>query len=181
MNMRGKAFPLVFGSRTGDSLISSWNVLLLAFYYRESSRWYRLCLPQWLPPETLQKVLSPVPYYFSSLNVTIMRPTIAPTAETIIPATSNVDCEISPLITVPSTTLAKTSFVASRINLQKLHQKSLILFPACLLVTFPICVSNYILFHKRYLGNKPLFQSINPKKDWSFLILYIWRGSAVLL
>ena len=55
--------------------------------------------------------------------VKIRSPIIAPAPEAIIPENSNVDGGISPLITVPSTRLAKINFVASSINLPKLRKK----------------------------------------------------------
>ena len=72
-----------------------------------------------------------------------MSPKIAPIPEAIIPENSNCDGGISPLITVPSTRLAKINFVASSASLPKLRKKRRIFF---LTACFFVCVS-ILLFY----------------------------------
>jgi len=82
-----------------------------------------------------------VPYYFSSSIVISVIPKIAPTPVTIIPAVSNVEGGISPLMMVPSTRLAKLNFVTSSINLLKLTKRE----PACLSL-HSLCLLPYVYY-----------------------------------
>jgi len=75
-----------------------------------------------------------------------MSPKIAPIPEVIIPEKSSCDGGISPLITVPSTRLAKINFVASSASLPKLRKNRR---NYILITCFFACVSI------------PLFYSIN--------------------